>query len=86
MWPTRTPGDQQMMLHLDIQVDDLAGETERAVALGATLHDHQPQDDVRVLLDPCGHPFCLWREERGCDPGRHAAPSRLNRSAVPGCS
>ncbi|MEV6538331.1 VOC family protein [Streptomyces sp. NPDC051665] len=65
VWPTRTPGDQQMMLHLDIQVDDLAGEVERAVGLGATLHAHQPQDDVRVLLDPSGHPFCLWRQEQG---------------------
>jgi hypothetical protein len=22
---------------------------------------HQPQPDVRVLLDPAGHPFCLYR-------------------------
>jgi len=20
----------------------------------------QPQDDVRVMLDPAGHPFCLY--------------------------
>jgi catechol 2,3-dioxygenase-like lactoylglutathione lyase family enzyme len=62
VWPTRKPGDQQMMLHLDIEVDDLEGETARAVAAGATLADYQPQDDVRVLLDPSGHPFCLWTE------------------------
>ncbi|MGH1553923.1 VOC family protein [Streptomyces sp. L7] len=60
VWPTRGPGEQQMMLHLDIEVDDLEGEVERAVGLGRA-HDHQPQDDVRVLLDPAGHPFCLWR-------------------------
>ena len=24
------------------------------------LAEFQPQDDVRVLLDPAGHPFCLW--------------------------
>lgn len=59
-WPTRRPGEQQMMLHLDIQVDDLAGETARAVAEGARLAAYQPQDDVRVLFDPAGHPFCLW--------------------------
>lgn len=58
-WPAK-PGDQQMMLHLDFQVTDLAAETERAISLGATLPDHQPQDDVRVLLDPAGHPFCLY--------------------------
>ena len=60
VWPTRDPGDQQMMLHLDIEVDDLEAETARAVAEGAQPADHQPQDDVRVLRDPSGHPFCLW--------------------------
>ena len=54
------PGDQQMMLHLDFEVTDLAEATARAQALGATLPEHQPQDDVRVLLDPAGHPFCLY--------------------------
>jgi hypothetical protein len=23
---------------------------------------YQPQDDVRVLLDPAGHPFCLYAD------------------------
>ena len=27
---------------------------------GATLADFQPQEDVRVCLDPAGHPFCLF--------------------------
>ncbi|WP_262061483.1 VOC family protein [Streptomyces sp. STR69] len=63
VWPTRRPGEQQMMLHLDIEVDDLEGETARAVAEGATLAADQPQDDVRVFFDPAGHPFCLWRQE-----------------------
>ena len=27
---------------------------------GATLADFQPQEDVRVYLDPAGHPFCLF--------------------------
>jgi hypothetical protein len=31
-----------------------------AVEVGATLAAYQPQDDVRVLLDPAGHPFCLY--------------------------
>ncbi|MFI6338437.1 VOC family protein [Streptomyces sp. NPDC050535] len=60
VWPGRGPGEQQMMLHLDIEVDDLAGEVARALREGATLAEYQPQDDVRVLLDPAGHPFCLW--------------------------
>ena len=58
-WPY-SPGSQQMQLHLDFEVEDLAAETERAISLGATLPEHQPQDDVRVLLDPAGHPFCLY--------------------------
>jgi predicted enzyme related to lactoylglutathione lyase len=58
-WPAE-PGRQQMMLHLDFEVTDLEAETQRAVALGATLPVHQPQDNVRVLLDPAGHPFCLY--------------------------
>jgi hypothetical protein len=31
-----------------------------AVAQGATLAGFQPQEDVRVFLDPAGHPFCLY--------------------------
>ena len=49
-----------MMLHLDFEVTDLEAESQRAVTLGATLGSHQPQDNVRVLLDPAGHPFCLY--------------------------
>ena len=59
VWPAAA--DQpQMQLHLDLEVDDLAAATEIAVAAGARLAEFQPQDDVRVLLDPAGHPFCLW--------------------------
>jgi catechol 2,3-dioxygenase-like lactoylglutathione lyase family enzyme len=58
-WPAG-PGDQQMMLHLDIEVDNLDAAGAHAVAAGAVLADYQPQDDVRVYLDPAGHPFCLW--------------------------
>ncbi|MFC9846051.1 VOC family protein [Streptomyces sp. NPDC060223] len=63
VWPA-APGDQRMMLHLDIEVDDLAAETARALAEGARLAAYQPQEDVRVLLDPAGHPFCLWVREQ----------------------
>lgn len=59
IWPAEA-GRQQMMLHLDVAVDELAAAVADAVALGATLAAFQPQDDVRVLLDPEGHPFCLY--------------------------
>ena len=58
-WPAR-PGAQQMMLHLEIKVDDLAEALEHAIGCGATPAEYQPQDDVRVCLDPAGHPFCLY--------------------------
>ena len=59
VWPAR-PGDQQMMMHLEIAVDDLEASVAHAVAQGATLAGFQPQEDVRVCLDPAGHPFCLF--------------------------
>ncbi|WP_432490820.1 VOC family protein [Kineococcus gypseus] len=58
-WPARA-GEQTQQAHLDVEVDDLAAAAERAVALGARLQEHQPQQDVRVLRDPDGHPFCLF--------------------------
>lgn len=60
-WPAG-PGDQQMMVHLDIEVDDLGAAGAHAVAAGAVLAEFQPQDKVRVYLDPAGHPFCLWSD------------------------
>ncbi|MCF3172320.1 VOC family protein [Streptomyces sioyaensis] len=59
VWPEQ-PGEQQKMLHLDIRVDDLDKAEAYAVAAGATRAAFQPQDDVRVLLDPAGHPLCLF--------------------------
>lgn len=59
VWPGKA-GRQHMMLHLDFEVTDLEAEVARAVQLGAELPDHQPQENVRVLLDPAGHPFCLY--------------------------
>ncbi len=58
-WPAG-PGDQQMMMHLDIKVDDLEAAEVHAIAAGAVLAEYQPQERVRVFLDPAGHPFCLW--------------------------
>ena len=62
VWPTK-PGEQQMMVHLDIAVEDLEAGVAWAQELGATLADFQPQEHVRVMLDPAGHPFCLFEGE-----------------------
>lgn len=59
VWPAG-PGEPQMSMHLDVEVDDLKQAVAHAVQCGAELAGHQPQDDVRVMLDPAGHPFCLY--------------------------
>jgi catechol 2,3-dioxygenase-like lactoylglutathione lyase family enzyme len=59
VWPAED-GKQQMMLHIDIEVPDLERAMAEAVAAGARLAAFQPQEAVRVLLDPAGHPFCLY--------------------------
>lgn len=59
VWPSR-PDAQQMMAHMEIATDDVAAAVEHALACGARLADVQPQDDVRVMVDPDGHPFCLF--------------------------
>jgi len=59
-WPTPGDGDQQMQVHLDVGVASVAEAVADATALGARLAQFQPQDDVRVMLDPAGHPFCLY--------------------------
>ena len=58
-WPA-AEGAQQMQLHLDIEVDDLEAAVAQAVDAGGQVAEFQPQETVRVLLDPAGHPFCLW--------------------------
>ena len=61
-WPAEED-DQRMQLHLDIEVDDRRTKVDRAVRLGASVADVQPQQHVRVLLDPAGHPFCMFANE-----------------------
>jgi catechol 2,3-dioxygenase-like lactoylglutathione lyase family enzyme len=58
-WPEQARG-QDKMLHLDIKVDDLTSAVAHALEAGARLAEHQPQERVRVLLDPADHPFCLF--------------------------
>jgi catechol 2,3-dioxygenase-like lactoylglutathione lyase family enzyme len=59
VWPP-VAGSQAMMMHLDIEVQDMDAAVAWAVEAGAVLAEYQPQEDVRVLLDPAGHPFCLF--------------------------
>ncbi len=65
-WPEHTDAQTKMM-HFEIEVNDVAGAVARAVSLGAREAPSQPQDrdlgTLRVLLDPAGHPFCLWSRQ-----------------------
>lgn len=62
VWPAE-PGRPQMAMHLEFEVDDLTQAVAHAVALGAREAAHQPQTTVRVMLDPAGHPFCLYLDD-----------------------
>jgi catechol 2,3-dioxygenase-like lactoylglutathione lyase family enzyme len=61
VWPPR-PRTQQMQIHLDFQVDDLAAASAVAEEAGARLLNAytDPHEDVRTYADPAGHPFCLF--------------------------
>ena len=59
VWPSKAD-QQQIMEHLDIAVTDVDEAVAWAISAGARLADHQPQDHVRVMLDPAGHPFCFF--------------------------
>ncbi len=63
VWPEE-PGAQTKMSHFEIGVDDLEAAVAHAIAAGAREAPLQPQDrgrdELRVMLDPAGHPFCLF--------------------------
>jgi predicted enzyme related to lactoylglutathione lyase len=61
VWPPE-PGTQQMQVHLDLEVDDLAAASAVAEEAGARLLNAytDPHEDVRTYADPAGHPFCLF--------------------------
>jgi catechol 2,3-dioxygenase-like lactoylglutathione lyase family enzyme len=62
VWPPVDQG-QRPMMHLDFQVGDLESAVTEAVTFGATVAEYQPRENVRVLFDPAGHPFCLCRDD-----------------------
>lgn len=61
VWPPES-GTQQMQIHLDLEVDDLAAASAVAEEAGAVhIGGHEDDDEiVRVYRDPAGHPFCLF--------------------------
>ena len=61
VWPPKAR-KQQMQIHLDFQVEDLAAASAAAEGAGARLLSaySEPHEDVRTYADPAGHPFCLF--------------------------
>lgn len=62
VWPP-VAGRPAMLQHLDFAVADLDAAVGHALAAGAREAEHQPQPDVRVMLDPSGHVFCLFVDD-----------------------
>jgi catechol 2,3-dioxygenase-like lactoylglutathione lyase family enzyme len=64
-WPEQ-PGELTKMFHFEVQVDDLEASVARALELGGTEAPWQPPDRnrerMRIVLDPAGHPLCLFLE------------------------
>lgn len=61
-WPADST-HEQMQLHLDLKVDDLAAACAHAEGVGARVAAFQPDPEgLRVYLDPVGHPFCLFEQ------------------------
>jgi catechol 2,3-dioxygenase-like lactoylglutathione lyase family enzyme len=62
-WPEQ-PGEPTKMMHFEVRVDDLEAAIARALELGGTEAPWQPPDRdrgrIRVMLDPAGHPLCLF--------------------------
>jgi catechol 2,3-dioxygenase-like lactoylglutathione lyase family enzyme len=62
VWPER-PDAQHKMIHFELGVDDVDAAVAFAIECGATEATPQPPDrdpaELRVMLDPAGHPFCL---------------------------
>jgi hypothetical protein len=57
-WPDAS---EQMQVHFDFNVDDMAAARVRLEELGARTAEYQPHDSdlLTVMVDPAGHLFCI---------------------------
>jgi catechol 2,3-dioxygenase-like lactoylglutathione lyase family enzyme len=60
-WPSQELPQQ---LHLDFQVPDVRAAAERAHALGAASTGSGDGQQLIVMTDPAGHPFCLCANDQ----------------------
>lgn len=63
VWPEQE-GAQSKMLHFEVEVDDVDTAVAKAIQAGGTEARWQPTDRdparIRIVLDPAGHPLCLF--------------------------
>ena len=63
VWPGQS-GRQMKMMHLEMLVEDLDTAVQVVLSSGGSEASQQPPDRdrkrLRVMLDPAGHPFCLF--------------------------
>ena len=63
VWPD-VAGQQAKMMHLEVLVADLDATVQLVLGAGGSEALHQPPDRdptrIRIMLDPAGHPFCLF--------------------------
>ena len=64
-WPEEV-GRQGKMMHFELLVEDLDIAVDVVVRSGGSVASWQPPDRdptrIRIMLDPAGHPFCLFVE------------------------
>jgi hypothetical protein len=61
-WPENL-GELTKMFHFEVQVENLEAAVAGAIKLGGTEAPQPPdrnRDRLRVMLDPAGHPVCLF--------------------------
>jgi hypothetical protein len=63
VWPEAS-GKQAKMMHFEVLVDDVESAVAAALSAGGREAPNQPADRnasrLRVMLDPAGHPLCLF--------------------------
>ena len=70
------------MMHLDLQVGELDAAVAEAVALGASVAAHQPQENVRALLDPAATPSACVSTRSDGRPARAVGQSSTTLSVI----
>lgn len=62
-WPEQT-GELTKMMHFEVEVDDVEAAVALAIEAGGIEAPWQPPtrdpSRIRIVLDPAGHPLCLF--------------------------